>query len=299
MTATSTSKGSYISFNSDEQERLGGADFEEIALYFFLKQKANFRTGAFGSFKNLRFTYSDLCSALYRPAGPNHPERDFDVAHVVSLLVALEGMGLVANRAVTEERLTMELPISRKWPQRKSPLPESAPVACAVAVMPTTPEAADLRDSLPADFFDSPSAKDGSSPLSPSVMIITDNTESSLLKTSTDPTPEEYEALTLEALWQESEAEAQTPKARSMHSQTIDDATLAVEVEDIDGDIVLPDESEDAIETAGSDSPTRWIDDDNIDAPDFDEWREMLAYRRSGSLPESECAEHHAPRGGE
>lgn len=296
MTSTSTSKGSYISFNNDEQERLGGADFEEIALYFFLKQNSNFRTGAFGSFKNLRFTYGDLCAALYRPAGPNHPERDFDVAHVVSLLVALEGMGLVANRAVTEERLTMELPISRKWPQRKSPLPESAPAACAVAATPTTPEAVDLRDSLPADFFDSPSAKDGSSPLSPSVMIITDNTESSLLKTCTDPTQEKSEALTLEALWQESEAEAQKPKA-PVHPQIFDDAPLADEVEEITGDIVLPDETEGEIETAESDSPTRWIDDDKIDAPDFDEWREMLAYRTCGSLPESECAEHHAPRG--
>lgn len=299
MTSTSTSKGSYISFNSDEQERLGGADFEEIALYFFLKQKSNFRTGAFGSFKNLRFTYSDLCSALYRPAGPNHPERDFDVAHVVSLLVALEGMGLVANRAVTEERLTMELPISRKWPQRKSPLPESAPAAQAVAATPTTPEAADLRDSLPADFFDAPSAKSGSSPLSASVMIITDNTESSLLKICTDPTEEKSEALSLDVLWQESEAEAQKPKAESIHPQKIDDAPLADEVEDIKGDIVLPDETEGEIETAASDSPTRWIEDENIDAPDFEEWRELLAYRRSGSLPDSECAEHHAPRGGE
>lgn len=287
MTPTSTSKGSYISFNSDEQERLGGADFEEIALYFFLKQKSNFRTGAFGSFKNLRFTYGDLCAALYRPAGPNHPERDFDVAHVVSLLVALEGMGLVANRAVTEARLTMELPISRKWPQRKSPLPESAPAACAVAATPTTPEAVDFRDSLPADFFDSPS-----------VMIITDNTESSLLKTCTDPTEEKSEAQTLEALWQESEAEAQKPKA-PIHPQIFDDAPLADEVEDIEGDTVLPDETENEMEATAGDTPTRWIDDENIDAPDFDEWREMLAYRRSGSLPESECAEHHAPRGGE
>lgn len=298
MTTTSTSKGSYISFNSDEQERLGGADFEEIALYFFLKQKSNFRTGAFGSFKNLRFSYGDLCAALYRPAGPNHPERDFKEAHVVSLLVALEGMGLVANRTVTEERLTMELPISRKWPQRQSPLPVSVPATCAVAATPTTPEAVDLRDSLPADFFDSPSAKDGPSPLSPSVMIITDNTESSLLKTCTDPTQEKSEALTLEALWQESEAAGQKPKA-PIHQQIFDDAPLADEAEDIKGDIVLPDESEDAIETAAGDSPTRWIDDDTIDAPDFDEWRELLAYRRSGSLPDSECAEHHAPRGGE
>ncbi len=298
MTTTSTSKGSYISFNSDEQERLGGADFEEIALYFFLKQKSNFRTGAFGTFKNLRFTYGDLCAALHRPAGPNHPERDFDVAHVVSLLVALEGMGLVANRAVTEERLTMELPISRKWPQPKSPLPESAPAARAVAATPTTTEAVDLRDSLPADFFDSPSASSGSSPLPPSVMIITDSNESSLLKTCTDPTQEKSEALTLEALWQESEAEARKPKSLSIHPQIIADAPLADEVEDID-DIVLPDETEDEIETAAGGAPTRWIDDDKIDAPDFDEWREMLAYRRSGSLPESECAEHHAPRGGE
>jgi hypothetical protein len=299
MIATSTSKGSYISFNSDEQERLGGADFEEIALYFFLKQKSNFRTGAFGSFKNLRFTYGDLCAALYRPAGPNHPERDFKEAHVVSLLVALEGMGLVANRAVTEARLTMELPISRKWPQRKSPLPESAPAACAVAATPTIPEAADLRDSLPADFFDSPSAKGGSFLISPSVMIITDSTESSLLKTSTDPTAEKSEALTLEALWQESEAEAQKPKAESIHSQIFGDAPLADEVEDIEDATVLPDETEGEIETAASDTPTRWIEDDTIDAPDFDEWRELLAYRRSGCLPDSECAEHHAPRGGE
>ncbi|MEI7956550.1 MAG: hypothetical protein WCJ66_15395 [Verrucomicrobiota bacterium] len=298
MTSTSTSKGSYISFNSDEQERLGGADFEEIALYFFLKQKSNFRTGAFGSFKNLRFTYGDLCAALHRPAGPNHPERDFDVAHVVSLLVALEGMGLVANRAVTEERLTMELPISRKWPQRKSPLPESAATDQSVTATPNITEAADLRDSLPADFFDSPSAKDGSSPLSPSVMINTDSTESSLLKTSTDPTEEKSEALTLEALWQESEAQAQKPQAPTIHPQIIDDAPLADEVEDID-DIVLPDETDDEIETAASDSPTRWIDDDNIDTPDFDQWVEMFSARMFGSYPESECAEHHAPRNSE
>ena len=187
----------------------------------------------------------------------------------------------------------MELPISRKWPQRKSPLPESAATDQSVAATPTITEAVNLRDSLPADFFDAPSAKGGSFPLSPSVMIITDSTESSLLKTCTDPTVEKSEALTLEALWQESEAEAQKPKAPSIHLRTIGDAPLADEMEDIEGDIVLPDESEDAIETA-----TRWIDDDNIDAPDFDEWREMLAYRTCGSLPESECAEHHAPRGG-
>lgn len=73
----------------------------------------------------------------------------------------------------------------------------------------------------------------------------------------------------------------------------------ALPIEAGDGAIALPDECQaDVVATELIPLVDEFdIDDDDIDAPDFSEWQDMMAYALSGSMPDNECAEHHAPHG--
>jgi hypothetical protein len=282
--------GAYISFNLEEQGLLNGADYDSLALYFFLKQKCNFKTGAFGTFKNQRFRYLDLCAALYRPASFGRHCRDFDEPGVKALLGDLERLGLVVNRQFDGDRLTMELPLSRKWGK-------NATIASATLSVPAAPAAtetpaigdddpfSDIPDELLASFRKASaslipaSIPSSSSSICSSVMISTDSNDSTDLIEVMNPNEPEQE------------------HEDAMRDEIGDGGALPIEAGE--GDIELPDECDADV------AATELIqlvdefdtDDDDIDAPDFSEWQDMMAYALSGSLPDNECAEHHAPHG--
>jgi hypothetical protein len=288
---------SYISFKQEEQGLLNGADYDLLALYFFLKQKAAFKTGSFGTFKNQRFRYIDLCAALYRPASSRRPGRDYDEAGVKALLSDLERLGLVTNRQFDGDRLTMELPLSpiRGRKAAATPAPSPVPATPAASIDPATPTQesdpfSDIPDELLASFRKSrPSSMTASIPStfpsvdSSSVMIITDSND------STDP----IDVMIPNDLEQE-------------YEDTIRDEIGdgdATPIEAGNGDIELADETE---PDGGAEVPEPFVlvdesdaddEDEDINAPELDEWMDMLASRMSGSPPESECSEHHAPHG--
>lgn len=282
---------SYISFNQEEQEQLGVAHHDVLGLYFFLKRKANFKTGEFGTFKNTKFRYIDLCCAMFRPGNSHREKADFDEAAVKVLLADLEQLGLVTNRAFDGDRLTMELPLSRKWGKNATATPVPLPAvqsATILAAVPATPAVepafrdGDQFNHLPREVFfeilDNCSPVDFGSVVSPSVMISTDSndsTDTEGMKTD-DELEQEYE----EAIRDE-----------------IGDGGAAP-IEAGEGYIELTDDSDENSPEARTIILADECDaDDDIDAPDFSEWQDMLAQAWSGSLPDNECAEHHAPRG--
>lgn len=283
--------GAYISFNQEEQELLNRADHDALALYFFIKQKANFKTGAFGTFKNQRFRYIDLCAALYRPASFGRPCRDIDETGVKALLGDLERLGLVANRQFDGDRLTMELPLSRKWGRNATatPVPLSVPAAQAATETPPIQDAdpfSDIPDELLASFRKTSaslipdSIPSSSSSICSSVMISTDSND------STDP---------IEVMNPNDDPEQEYEDA--IRDKICDGGAIPIEA--AEGDIQLPDECEaDGVATELIPLVDEFEDDDDdIDAPDFSEWQDMMAYCLSNTLPDNECAEHHAPYG--
>lgn len=223
-------KGRYVSFNADELQRLACADYDAIALYFALKQKVNFKTGAFGTFKNQAIPYSELAIELYRPMSARQPECAYNDAGIIDLLDHLERLSLIEDRQYLNGRLTMILPHSRKWPQKAS---EPAAPAASDASTQATPEkptpakkpAATEIEKLAAaeklarelEEFDlmmrtptpPPTALSSSFP---SVMIITDSSDVTDLKVTTaDDKKEQHPAEALDALLAAGEAQANTP----------------------------------------------------------------------------------------
>lgn len=278
--------GAYISFNQEEQEMLTAAHHDALALYFFLKRKSNFRTGAFGNFKNVKFRYIDLCCAMFRPGGPYREKADFDEAAVKALLSDLERLGLVTNRQFDGDRLTMELPLSRKWGRNATTTPLPVHAAQAATETPAIDDPfSDMPDELLASFRKtSPSLIPASIPTSSSsicssVMISTDSND------STDP----IEVMNPNDLEEEYED--------AIRDEICDGGVLPIEAGD--GSISLPDECEaDAVATELIPLVDEFDDDDeDIDAPTFSEWQDMMAHALSGSMPDNECAEHHALRG--
>lgn len=260
-----------------------------LALYFFLKRKSNFRTGAFGNFKNVKFRYIDLCCAMFRPGGPYREKADFDEAVVKALLSDLERLGLVTNRQFDGDRLTMELPLSRKWGRNATTTPMPLPVHAAQAATETPAiddPFSDMPDELLASFRKTSaslipaSIPSSSSSICSSVMISTDSNDSTdLIEVMNPNEPEqEYE----DAIRDE-----------------ICDGGGALPIEAGDGAIPLPDECEaDGVATELIPLVDEFDDDDeDIDAPTFSEWQDMMAHALSGSMPDNECAEHHALRG--
>jgi len=287
---------SYISFNQEEQEQLGVAHHDAFGLYFFLKRKANFKTGEFGTFKNTKFRYIDLCCAMFRPGSASREKADYDETGVKALLADLERLGLVMNRQFDGDRLTLELPLSRKWGKNATATPvplSAAQVAAVPAAIPATPAAIPafrdgdqfnhLSDEVFFEILDNCPPPDFGSVASPSVvsssvMIITDSndsTDTEGMKTDDDLEQEYEEAIRDEI----GDGGAAPIKAGEGYIELTDDSD---ENSTESRTIILADECD---------------ADDDIDAPDFSEWQDMLAQAWSGSLPDNECAEYHAPRG--
>ena len=311
---TKAAKGRYISFNQEELAALGNASLEAQSLYFVLKQKVNFRTGEFGSFKKQCFSYTDIRIELYRPATASRPERHFDEADVIDLLRELAALSLVQDHRYEAGRLTMLLPASRKWPQHKAADAATAPAAGAVATMPMpqppNPAAASVtgKGGLCAfsDFeldwisevsepFLLTTAKP-SKPSTPSVAVSTDSTDSNdVTEEGIDPNQGKAKAEALDQLWTESEIEIRTPIHRKPATNEAR-KNAAADLEPASGDIPLPDETdEDEEQDQGADSEHATARDVDLEwIPSEDEWASMLAVSLAGQMTASECEEHHA-----
>lgn len=116
----------YISFNKEEQARLSGLTFEALGLYFHLKQKANFKTGALGRHFNQKLRYASFAKMMDRPASQGREERRFDTTDIKRLLAQLESVGLVEEHQWDGTRLTMRLPLSPLW-KNNPELPKGKP----------------------------------------------------------------------------------------------------------------------------------------------------------------------------
>ncbi len=115
-------ESSYRSYNEVEREILRTLGFEELALYFVLKEYANFYTGSFGTFNNQKMTYARLAREMHREKSQGREAKKFDATAIKRLLEHLEEVGLVTDRQWDEKRLTMRLPHSPIWkdnPARK------------------------------------------------------------------------------------------------------------------------------------------------------------------------------------
>lgn len=231
-------KGRYVSFNADELQRMACADFDAIALYFVLKQKVNFRTGAFGTFKNQSIPYSELAIELYRPGRARQPECSYNDAGIIDLLDQLETLSLIEDRQYLNGRLTMTLPHSKKWPQKASEQAAPAPTDAQDAGAKLAPKTPTPAETLAAaeklarelEEFDllmrTPTLAAVSSSF-PSVMIITDSSDVTDLKVTTaDNKKEQHPAKELDALLAAGEAQANTP-ARMDGIGTLEKPTLA------------------------------------------------------------------------
>lgn len=269
---TTTKRDPYISFNTEEMKRLGHLDYDAHVLYFIIKQKVNFKTGEFGKFGKQHITYLDLAEAMYRPGSPGKTERDSNTEMIRHLLEVLEAANLITDRDDSQGRLTMLLPLSKKWPQRKSAATaEDSPAAPAV------PGVLDKDAGLPI------------SAVSPSVMITTvsnDLTDGSMTTTDDEKNPPiSAEVLKqLDELFKAMEEEERLASAGQAMS-TFPNPSIAAaagesgkqpaqagEVKKLDSDAGNPSE-EDALLAA---------------APAWDEWQDMLAASRSGNFPEQE-----------
>lgn len=114
-------ESSYRSYNEVERELLRKVSFEELGLYFVLKEYANFYTGSFGTFNNQKMTYARLAREMQRKRQGSET-REFDATAIKRQLEHLEKVGLVADRQCDGKRLTMLLPHSPIWkdnPARK------------------------------------------------------------------------------------------------------------------------------------------------------------------------------------
>jgi hypothetical protein len=107
---------SYRSYNVIEREILRTLGFEELGLYWLLKEYVSFETGSFGTFNNQKMTYARLAREMHREASQGRPARDFDTTAVKRLLDHLADAGLVTDVQWDGKRLTMMLPHSPLWP---------------------------------------------------------------------------------------------------------------------------------------------------------------------------------------
>jgi hypothetical protein len=108
----------YISFGEREQDLLEFASPEELALYFYLKTRSNFKTGAFPKYKKDEQSYDSLAAVMRR-----HDGKARGIVEIQEILDRLAARGLVRSVALSGHRLTMELPLS---PLRPLPAPEPA-----------------------------------------------------------------------------------------------------------------------------------------------------------------------------
>jgi hypothetical protein len=108
-------ESSYRSYNEVERDILRTLGFEELGLYFVLKEYANFYTGSFGTFNNQKMTYARLAREMQREASQGRPAKEFDTTAIKRLLERLTEVGLVADVQWDGRRLTMLLPHSPIW----------------------------------------------------------------------------------------------------------------------------------------------------------------------------------------
>jgi hypothetical protein len=114
----------YISFGLREQDLLAAATPEELALYFHLKTRSNFKTGDFPKYKNDHQTFDTLAEALTK-----HDRKPRGTVEVQDILDRLTARGLVKSVTLTGERLTMQLPLSPlKPPPAAEPEPAAEPI---------------------------------------------------------------------------------------------------------------------------------------------------------------------------
>lgn len=105
----------YISLNKEELVRLNGLSYEAFGLYMRLKEKANFRTGVVGRFFNQKLNYAVFAKLMARPTSQGRAALEFDSTAIKRLLAQLEDVGLVADHAFKDQRLTLRLPLSPLW----------------------------------------------------------------------------------------------------------------------------------------------------------------------------------------
>lgn len=103
----------YYSLNKTEMTiLLERASFEEMGMYLYLKQLANFRTGQVGSFRQQTLTYKKLGEVISRPASQGRPAIQIDRTQAQRIVEQLSRKGLVDNIEVKDGRLTLLLPMS-------------------------------------------------------------------------------------------------------------------------------------------------------------------------------------------
>lgn len=105
-------KGFYVSFNSEELDRLALASHRELALYFVLKRLASFEDGWVGMFGKQTLTYDDLAQKICRPSSQGRPADVYDRAEAYRLVQRLKDRGLVSQVQQLGKRLVMLLPLS-------------------------------------------------------------------------------------------------------------------------------------------------------------------------------------------
>lgn len=105
-------KGFYVSFNSEELDRLALASHREMALYFVLKRLASFEDGWVGMFGKQTLTYDDLAQKISRPSSQGKPADVYDRTEAYRLVERLKNRGLVSQVQQLGKRLVMLLPIS-------------------------------------------------------------------------------------------------------------------------------------------------------------------------------------------
>ncbi len=125
-------KGFYVSFNSEELDRLALASHTELALYFILKRLASFEDGWVGMFHRQALTYEELAKRISRVSSQGKPADVYDRSEAFRLVERLKNRGLISQIQQLGGRLVMLLPLSPlvEEPQnqgKKVATPEPAP----------------------------------------------------------------------------------------------------------------------------------------------------------------------------
>lgn len=105
-------KGFYVSFNSEELDRLALASHTELALYFVLKRLASFDDGWVGMFHRQALTYEELANKISRVSSQGKPADVYDRSEAFRLVERLKNRGLVSQVQQLGGRLVMLLPLS-------------------------------------------------------------------------------------------------------------------------------------------------------------------------------------------